>query len=317
MTEFLTVINSLMLLVILGVLVRHDRERAAKKGDSRQVLLDTSVLIDGRIAELGKTGFLNDDLLISRGVINELQMLADGADHDKRMRARYGLDVIRELQEQALVKVTVLDDNRSTPEGVDHRLLNLARQHGYWLCTIDYNLNKVAKVEGVSVLNINELAQSIRMAALPGERIDLKLTSAGQDKGQALGYLKDGAMVVVADAANHIGETLPVVITKSLQTEAGKMMFAELVEPDRVVSAQQSQPKQSKPKTQSKPDNRAERNPNKPKVNSKPQRQAAPRRQERPKGHHSSKSKPATSRQRNSKPRSMEDRLMQTIKNQK
>ncbi len=316
MIEILTVINSVILVLILGLLVRHDRQDQVKNGSDRQVLLDTSVLIDGRIAELGKTGFLNDNLLISRGVLNELQLLADGSDHEKRARARHGLDIIRELQEQVLVKITILDDSRSTPEGVDHRLLNLAREYGYWLCTIDYNLNKVAKVEGVSVLNINELAQSVRMAALPGEQLELKLTAVGQDKNQAVGYLEDGAMVVVAEAANRVGQTEPVIITKSLQTEAGKMMFAELVNKTSTTkqkpqASRQAAVKKTEPKKTT------------PKEVKKQQKAGASKNQHQDKKRDTKKRTISNKQSRNNHKtnrrgkKSIEDRLMTTIRNQK
>ena len=221
-----------LLLIILGLTVdswRRLRRRTPRSGATRRMLLDTSVLIDGRILELAKTGWLNDELVIPRSVLSELQLLADGTNADKRARARYGMDVVAELQRVEQVMVTILPDNRNTPEGVDNRLLELARQQGFALATIDYNLNKIAVVEGVTVLNINELAKVIRLQVLPGERVKIKLIQDGQGKDQAVGYLEDGAMVVVAHAKKHIGETVEVEISRALQTDAGKMIFAELL----------------------------------------------------------------------------------------
>lgn len=221
-----------LLLIILGLTVdswRRLRCRTPRSGATRRILLDTSVLIDGRILELAKTGWLNDELVIPRSVLSELQLLADGTNADKRARARYGMDVVAELQRVEQVMVTILPDNRNTPEGVDNRLLELARQQGFALATIDYNLNKIAVVEGVTVLNINELAKVIRLQVLPGERVKIKLIQDGQGKDQAVGYLEDGAMVVVAHAKKHIGETVEVEISRALQTDAGKMIFAELL----------------------------------------------------------------------------------------
>lgn len=221
-----------LLLIILGLTAdswRRLRCRTPRSGATRRMLLDTSVLIDGRILELAKTGWLNDELVIPRSVLSELQLLADGANADKRARARYGMDVVAELQRVEQVMVTILPDNRNTPEGVDNRLLELARQQGFALATIDYNLNKIAVVEGVTVLNINELAKVIRLQVLPGEHVKIKLIQDGQGKDQAVGYLEDGAMVVVAHAKKHIGEIIEVEISRALQTDAGKMIFAELV----------------------------------------------------------------------------------------
>lgn len=221
-----------LLLITLGLTAdnwRRLRCRTLRSGATRRMLLDTSVLIDGRILELAKTGWLNDELVIPRSVLSELQLLADGANADKRARARYGMDVVAELQRVEQVMVTILPDNRNTPEGVDNRLLELARQQGFALATIDYNLNKIAVVEGVTVLNINELAKVIRLQVLPGEHVKIKLIQDGQGKDQAVGYLEDGAMVVVAHAKKHIGEIIEVEISRALQTDAGKMIFAELL----------------------------------------------------------------------------------------
>lgn len=229
MEQYLSLV---LLLIILGLTAdswRQLRRKAARAGASRRVLLDTSVLIDGRILELAKTGWLNDELVIPRSVLSELQLLADGSNTDKRTRARYGMDVVAELQRVEQVTVTILPDNHHTPEGVDNRLLELAREQGFALATIDYNLNKIAVVEGVTVLNINELAKVIRLQVLPGERVKIKLIQEGQGKDQAVGYLEDGAMVVVAHAKKHLGETVEVEISRALQTDAGKMVFAELV----------------------------------------------------------------------------------------
>jgi len=229
MEEYLTLA---LVLIILGLTAdswRRLRLKTTRSGGGRRVLLDTSVLIDGRILELAKTGWLNDELVIPRSVLSELQLLADGSNTDKRTRARYGMDVVAELQRVEQVKVTILPDNRNTPEGVDNRLLELAREQGFSLATIDYNLNKIAVVEGVTVLNINELAKVIRLQVLPGEHVKIKLIQEGQGKDQAVGYLEDGAMVVVAHAKQYIGEAVEVEISRALQTDAGKMIFAELV----------------------------------------------------------------------------------------
>ena len=200
------------------------------KSKDRAILVDTSVLMDGRIVPVAQTGFIGGTLVIPRSVIGELQFLADHADTDKRARARYGLDVVTELQAMERVNVELLQDGSHAREGVDDRLLKLAKQHGAVIMTLDYNLNKVAAVEGTEVLNLNELAQSIRMEHLPGEKITLELIQKGQDAHQGVGYLPDGTMVVVEQASSQIGQTLNVEIIRNLQTAAGRMIFAKKIE---------------------------------------------------------------------------------------
>lgn len=200
------------------------------KSKDRAILVDTSVLMDGRIVPVAQTGFIGGTLVIPRSVIGELQFLADHADADKRARARYGLDVVTELQAMERVNVELLQDGSHAHEGVDDRLLKLAKQHGAVIMTLDYNLNKVAAVEGTEVLNLNELAQSIRMEHLPGEKITLELIQKGQDAHQGVGYLPDGTMVVVEQASAQIGQTLNVEIIRNLQTAAGRMIFAKKIE---------------------------------------------------------------------------------------
>ena len=222
-----TLVLLIITLIILGevsyLLARLPRNTLKTKG--RALLVDTSVLMDGRITAVAKTGFIGYTLVIPRSVVGELQFLADHADSDKRARARYGLDVVTELQAMDEVEVELLQDGSKAREGVDERLLSLAKQHGAWLLTIDYNLNKVAAVEGIGVLNINELAQSIRMAHLPGEHLTLALLQKGQDAHQAVGHLPDGTMVVVEQASSQLGRTCEVEIIRNLQTAAGKMIL--------------------------------------------------------------------------------------------
>ncbi len=203
--------------------------KTSVKAKDRAILVDTSVVMDGRIVGVARSGFIGGTLVIPRSVIGELQFLADNADADKRARARYGLDVVKELQDMDDVKVELLQDGSRTEHGVDERLLELAKQHNAVICTIDYNLNKVAVVEGIKVLNLNELAQGLRMAHLPGEHMRLELVQKGNDSHQAVGYLTDGTMVVVEQSVAMIGQTVEVEVIRSLQTAAGKMMFAKRV----------------------------------------------------------------------------------------
>ena len=194
------------------------------------MLVDTSVLMDGRVVDLAKTGFLLGQVVVPRSVLGELQLLADGSDHTKRERARFGMDKMKELKDVLGASFTLLPDEERIPEGVDSRLLKLAKEMNASVLTIDYNLNKVAQVEGIMVLNINELAKSLRMSHLPGDTLELELTQKGQDSHQAIGHLRDGTMVVVEQAKKFIGQIKRVEIIRSLQTDAGKMMFAKIVE---------------------------------------------------------------------------------------
>lgn len=223
-------------------MVRHNKQL---------LFVDTSVLIDGRILAVAESGFLPGALAIPRSVVGELQFLADNGDSDKRTRARHGLDVIKDLQAIDGISVTIFPDSTRAEEGVDNRLLSLAKRHRGIVCTIDYNLNKVAQVEGVAVLNVNDLAKSLRMAYLPGEKTMIELTQKGNDGHQAVGHLSDGTMVVIENAHQLIGKTVEVEFIRSLQTSAGKMMFARLASqpPKKKSPSTQrvSQPKPAKP----------------------------------------------------------------------
>jgi uncharacterized protein YacL len=229
-TEQLIIVAVLLVLLaeVTYLVAKLPRTNTSKK---RLIFIDTSVLIDGRILPVAASGFIGDTLAIPRSVIGELQFLADNADAEKRSRARHGLDVARELQELDGIDVQLFQDGSKAEEGVDERLLNLAKKHGGAICTIDYNLNKVAVVEGITVCNVNELAKNLRMAYLPGEKMMLELVQKGQDSHQAVGHLQDGTMVVVEHASGQIGQTVEIEFIRSLQTAAGKMMFAKRVEP--------------------------------------------------------------------------------------
>lgn len=246
--QIITVIIALAILIEVTFLVVKLPRQAINKKQSRPIFVDTSVLIDGRILAVAQSGFIGDTLVIPRSVIGELQFLADHADHEKRARARHGLDVVKELQTMPTVAVEILQDGSKAEEGVDERLLNLAKKHNGVVCTIDYNLNKVAVVENIIVLNVNELAQSLRMAYLPGERMLLEMTQKGQDNHQAVGYLTDGTMVVVEHAYKSIGQTIEIEFIRSLQTAAGKMMFAKPTKSDESSKpVKQSRPVGKKP----------------------------------------------------------------------
>ena len=234
----------LLILIILLIIFWDDNKEKTPliRKANKRVLVDTSILIDGRFLAVAKTGFINFDILIPRSVVGELQILADGGDDKKRTRARYGLDIISALQSEKGLNVLILADGNSAKEGVDNRLLNLAKKMNAAILTADYNLNKVAKVEGIEVLNINELVQSVRADFLPGEKLMLEITGRGNEKKQGVGHLPDGTMVVVENAESLVGTTCEVEFIRSLQTAAGKMMFARPV----VVKNQKAESAKSK-----------------------------------------------------------------------
>ena len=195
----------------------------------RKLFVDTSTLMDGRILSVAKTGFLGDEILIPRSVIRELQLLADGSDSEKRARARFGLDVVNELERVELSSVEIFADDLGRTK-VDERLLELAKEYKGVILTNDFNLIKVAATEHVDAININDLAQSLRSEYLPGDRISVKIISVGSNPHQGVAYLPDGTMVVVDEAEKFAGKNLPVEVefVRYLQTSAGKMMFAKL-----------------------------------------------------------------------------------------
>ena len=166
---FELLIIALLLFIMAEIYLMARRPRQRGRGDRLPILVDTSVLMDGRVVDLAKTGFLLGQIIVPRSVLAELQLLADGADHTKRERARFGMDAMKELKDVLGDSFQLLDDAQRIPEGVDNRLLQLAHDTGAAILTLDYNLNKVAQVEGIQILNINELAKSLRMSYLPGD----------------------------------------------------------------------------------------------------------------------------------------------------
>jgi uncharacterized protein YacL len=192
------------------------------------VLLDTSVIIDGRILDIAKTGFLDMPLIILSSVLRELQMVADSADVTRRRRGRRGLDVLTEMQKDPTINLQVTEDE-SSPEGgdIDAHLVRTAKRKGWAIMTNDFNLNRIARLEGVSVLNLNELAQAMRPVAIPGEEIMVTVAREGKEPGQGVGSLDDGTMVVVQNGRRLINQTITAVVTSVIQTSAGRMIFAE------------------------------------------------------------------------------------------
>lgn len=205
------------------------KEQKLKETLQSSMLLDTSVLIDGRIVDIAKTGFLMCDLTVPDFVIDELHALADSKDNLKRRKGRRGLDLLKALKKHAKVHVTnVAEGTKANEDGVDKALVEYAKKYKMTLVTLDFNLNKVASVSGVKVININDLANALRMKLLPGEELEIKIVDEGQEKDQGVGYLEDGTMVVVAKGRNHRDSKVTVRVKKSIQGSAGRMFFAEL-----------------------------------------------------------------------------------------
>jgi len=195
---------------------------------ARYFLVDTSAVIDGRIADISLTGFIDGTLLVPRFVLNELQHIADSADALRRNRGRRGLEMLNRLQKDAIVPIQVTDIDAEGVAEVDSKLIKIARQNRYPIITNDYNLNRVAELQGVKVLNINELANAIKPIVLPGETMDVHLVSEGKELGQGIGYLDDGTMVVVENGRRYLGQDIEVLVTRVLQTTQGRMIFAQM-----------------------------------------------------------------------------------------
>lgn len=197
----------------------------------RPLVLDTSVIVDGRIADIADTAVLDSELIVPRFVLQELQTIADSNDKLKRTRGRRGLDMLNKLQSNEKVDIRILEvkpERSAADAAVDEMLLDLAKQLGGKVVTNDYNLNKVAQLRGVTVININDLANALKPVVLPGETMWVKVIKPGEEPGQGVGYLEDGTMVVAEGGRERIGETVELTVTSVLQTSAGRMIFGRL-----------------------------------------------------------------------------------------
>jgi uncharacterized protein YacL len=210
-------------------MLRSDKKPARTNSDieERVILLDTSVIIDGRISDICKTGFVRSTLLVPNFVLLELQHIADSSDPMRRNRGRRGMDVLRFLQQDCPIPVRFTDMDVTEVRDVDSKLVALARELNCPIMTNDYNLNRVAELQGVTVMNINELANAVKAVFLPGEEMSVKIVQEGREVGQGVAYLDDGTMVVVEDGKNYLQDNVSVVVTKVLQTTAGRMIFAK------------------------------------------------------------------------------------------
>lgn len=193
--------------------------------DVPEIILDTSVIIDGRIEEIVRSGFILGKIILPQFILNELQAVADSADANKRTRGRKGIEVLDSIQNNPNIDIEITDELLNNREAVDSRLIKLAKiRHGKIL-TVDYNLNKIAKFQKVTVLNINELAEAIKPVLIPGENISVKIVQEGKEPNQGVGYLSDGTMIVVEGGDRYIGKELNCEVTRIYQTVAGKMIF--------------------------------------------------------------------------------------------
>lgn len=202
---------------------------AASESDLyRPKLLDTNVIIDGRIADVCRAGFVEGPILVPKFIVEELQQIADSSDSLKRARGRRGLDILTQMQKEMDLQVPDSNNGDSIDEEVDARLVRFAKQSNSAIITNDYNLNKVAGLQGVDVMNVNELANALKPVVLPGEEMQVAVIKEGKEKEQGIGYLDDGTMIVVEGARKRLDETLMVVVTSVLQTVQGKMIFAKI-----------------------------------------------------------------------------------------
>lgn len=203
--------------------------RLSRQDESESmIVIDTSVIIDGRITDICKTKFLEGKLIVPRFVLKELQQIADSSDPIKRQRGRRGLEVLNTIQKDLGVHLTIHEEDFPDVPEVDAKLVKLAKLLGAMVLTVDFNLNRVATIQNVRVLNINELANALKPVVFPGETMEIKLIKEGKEHNQAIGYLEDGTMVVVEEGRKFIGQTMKVAVTSVLQTQAGRMIFTKM-----------------------------------------------------------------------------------------
>jgi len=193
----------------------------------QELVVDTSVIIDGRIEDILKTGFILGKLIIPKAVIHEMHKISDSHDNLKRSRGRRGLEILENMRKMKNVDLQIIEDDFPDIKEVDEKLIRIAKKRKSYILTIDYNLNKVAQIQKINVLNINELANALRVIILPGEQLEIKVVQEGKEKKQGVGYLPDGTMVVIEGGDKYIGETVNAEVSRIFQTVAGRMIFAE------------------------------------------------------------------------------------------
>lgn len=206
---------------------KEDKDKKTREEISHGILLDTSVLIDGRIVDMVKTGFVDGPIVVPKVVLNELHLISDSEDSLKRQKGRRGLDVLKALRD---VSKVIIFSPQTKENTVDKELVNIARRFKIRLMTLDFNLNKVAQVSGIKVLNINELVNAVKTVVLPGEEMLVHIVQEGREKEQGVGYMPDGTMVVVEGARDLVGNDVNVKVSRVIQTNAGKMIFCQIAQ---------------------------------------------------------------------------------------
>ena len=226
----------LILIVVLVILAETSfltvRKVRPLRAGKRKIYIDTSALIDGRILNVARSGFIDGDIIVLRSVLRELQLLADGKDSEKRLKARAGIEAVSELERVVNVNTEIYDDGEGRKK-VDEELLKFAKENRGAVLTVDYNLIKVAEAEKIETLNVNDLALAVRTEFLPGEKMKIKITDKGSNRGQGVGHLANGTMVVVDRTANRIGETLTVEFVRFHESSSGRIIFAKLAKNNR------------------------------------------------------------------------------------
>ncbi len=236
---WLSLVISLVLSVVgAALLVSHEEDVAAllpglgarSAGAKRrgQVVLDTSAIIDGRIADISQTGFLDGALVVPRFVLDELRHIADSSDATRRNRGRRGLEILNRLRKETDIPLQVMDVDRWNGMEVDAKLVMLAKSLNAPIVTTDFNLNRVAEIQGVTVLNVNDLSNALKSVVIPGEELQVKVIQEGKEMGQGVGFLDDGTMIVVENGRRYVGSTVDTVVTRVLQTAAGRLIFSQV-----------------------------------------------------------------------------------------
>lgn len=228
----------LSVLSLMGMQIGSTKAKERKRQSAQRIeqspgiagILDTSVIIDGRIADICETGFLTGDLIIPEFVLKELQAIADSSETTRRTRGRRGLDILNKIRKQSLVNIVIDTTDYPSIKEVDQKLIRMAKETGYAVLTNDFNLNKVAEVHAVHVLNINQLANALKPIVLPGEHLQVQILKEGKELNQGVAYLDDGTMVVVDHGKRQLGKTVEATVTSVLQTAAGRMIFAVIKE---------------------------------------------------------------------------------------
>lgn len=239
--EYIGTYLSILIFVIFGyfgllIAVSKSSDMSFLKGLSKSQsgistdskIIDTSAIIDGRILDIVKTGFLEGTIILPRFVIHELHAIADSDDDLKRARARKGIDMLKDLQQTSFVEVTIEESDYPGLQQVDLKLVKMAKEKSAWLITNDYNLNKIAQLENIRILNVNELSNAVKPVMYPGERLKTKIIKEGKERSQGISYLDDGTMIVIEDTKDKIGQEVELVVTSVIQTQAGRMVFGKL-----------------------------------------------------------------------------------------